>query len=82
MSAKGNPYDNAFMESCIKSLKQEEIHLKHYDYIEDVFRNLPTFIEEIYNTKRLHSSLGYKTPTEFEEEIENIHDSDKPLMIL
>ena len=66
MSRKGNPYDNAAMESFMKTLKYNEVYLKDYDTLTDVLRHLPYFIEEMYNKKRLHSSLGYLTPQEFE----------------
>ncbi len=66
MSAKGHCYDNAFMESFFKTLKAEEVYLTEYETIEDVEKNIPRFIEAVYNRKRLHSSLGYKSPVEYE----------------
>lgn len=66
-SRKGNPYDNAWTESFMKTLKYEEIYMGNYETYLDVVENLPHFIEEIYNKKRLHSSLGYVPPEEFEE---------------
>ena len=67
MSRKGNPYDNATAESFIKTLKTEEVYLWEYPTLTDVQNRLPYFIEEVYNRKRLHSSLGYRPPVEFEE---------------
>lgn len=68
-SAKGNPYHNAFAESFMKTLKQEEVYLANYETYLDVLENLPTFIEEVYNEKRVHSGIEYLTPSELEERI-------------
>ena len=66
MSSVSNPYDNAKAESFFKTLKQEEVYLKEYESFADAEANLAVFIEMVYNTKRLHSSLGYLPPAEFE----------------
>lgn len=66
MSRKGNPYDNAWLESFMKTLKYEEVLLNDYETMTDVLERLPWFIEEVYNQKRVHSSIGYLTPVEFE----------------
>ena len=66
MSAKGNPYDNAKAESFFKTLKREEVNLQEYRTFAEAERNLSLFIEAVYNVKRLHSSLGYLPPAEFE----------------
>lgn len=66
MSAKGNPYDNAKAESFFKTLKREEVYLKDYQTFAEAEANLAHFLEAVYNVKRLHSSLGYRPPVEFE----------------
>ncbi|MGH2461013.1 MAG: IS3 family transposase [Chloroflexota bacterium] len=66
MSAKGNPYDNAKAESFFKTLKREEAYLQDYQTFAEAEANLSHFITVVYNTKRLHSSLGYLPPVEFE----------------
>lgn len=67
MSRKGNPYDNAYAESFMKTLKHEEVSLWNYETYADVIERIPYFIEEVYNKKRLHSALGYVPPEEFEQ---------------
>ena len=67
MSRKENPYDNAYAESFIKTLKSEEIQLWEYRTMEDARKRIPYFIEDVYNQKRLHSSIGYRPPCEFEK---------------
>lgn len=66
MSRKGNPYDNAFAESFMKTIKTEEVYLWEYQTLEDVLIRIPYFIEDVYNQKRLHASLGYVPPNKFE----------------
>ena len=63
---KGNPYENAFAESFMKTLKVEEVYLYNFVTMNDVLERIPDFIEEVYNKKRVHSSLSYLTPEEFE----------------
>jgi len=69
MSAKGVPVENAFAESFMGSLKVEEIYMWDYETYADVVERIPYFIEEVYNRKRLHSSLGYMPPEEFENKV-------------
>jgi putative transposase len=66
MAAVGNPYENAKAESFFRTLKMEEVYLKDYRDFEEAEENIAQFIEEVYNNKRLHSSLGYLPPVEFE----------------
>lgn len=67
MSRPANPYDNASCESFIKTLKREEIDGTAYRDLEHLRDNLETFLDEYYNQRRLHSSLGYVPPAEFEQ---------------
>ncbi len=50
----------------MKTLKCEEVYLKEYQTYQEALENIGEFIEKIYNTKRLHSSIGYLPPVEFE----------------
>lgn len=69
-SAKGNPYDNAWTERFMRTLKQEEVYLANYETFVDVVENLPKFIEEVYNEKRVHSGIDYLTPSELEQRVQ------------
>ena len=66
MSRVGNPYDNAKAESFMKTLKAEEVNGKAYRGLDHARRDIGHFIGDVYNADRLHSSLGYKPPIEFE----------------
>jgi transposase InsO family protein len=81
-SRLATPEDNAFIESFFKTMKKEEVHFKDYKTMNDVIKNLPKFIDEIYNRKRLHSSLGYKTPEAFEMEVLKLKPADRPVQRL
>jgi len=70
MSRPANPYDNASCESFIKTLKREEIYANSYENLEHLRANIERFIEQYYNQQRLHSALGYRTPQEFERQMQ------------
>jgi putative transposase len=76
MAAVGNVYENAMAESFFATLKREEVHLHDYQSLAEAEANLERFIEEVYNHKRLHSSLGYRPPSEFEAHWRNARADD------
>jgi putative transposase len=69
MSAAGNLRSNAQAESFMKTLKVEEIYLAGYKTFADVTSRLPVFLEDVYNAGRMHSSLGYLSPKQFEDRL-------------
>jgi putative transposase len=66
-SRKGCPYDNASTHSFHATLKKEEVYLSKYDSFETARIALFQFIEGWYNRKRIHGSIGYLTPDEYEK---------------
>ena len=66
MSRPGNPWDNAWAESFIKTLKVEEVNGRRYLDFDHAKTCIGTFIEEVYNQQRMHSALNYDSPVEFE----------------
>lgn len=68
-SRKGNPYDNACIESFHTVMKKEEIYLHTYQDFEECRKALFEYIESWYNRQWIHSALGYKTPQQVEDEI-------------
>ena len=66
MSRKGNPWDNAACESFMKTLKYEEVHRNEYRDLGEARHEIGTFLDKVYNQKRLPSAIGYLPPAEFE----------------
>jgi transposase InsO family protein len=66
MSRKGNPYDNAIMESFFHTLKTALVYNEYYFTREQASQSLFDYIETFYNSERIHSSLGYLSPKAFE----------------
>ncbi len=68
MAAVGKPEENGYAERLIRTIKEEEVVLSEYQDFEDAHSQIGRFLDEVYTHKRIHSSLGYLTPAEFEEE--------------
>jgi putative transposase len=67
MAAVGEPRENGYAERLMRTIKEEEVALADYEDFEDALAQIGHFIEDVYRTKRIHSALGYLTPSEFEE---------------
>ena len=68
MAAVGKPEENGFAERLMQTIREEEINLSEYRDFADAYGQLGRFLDDVYNRKRIHSSLGYLTPAEFERQ--------------
>ena len=66
MASVGEPEENGYAERLMRTIKEEEVDLSDYEDFGDAQRGLGRFLHDVYNRKRIHSSLGYLTPAEFE----------------
>jgi transposase InsO family protein len=68
MSCPARPWENAYCESFMRTLKNEEIDCRVYSTVEELEQNIENFTEGFYNRERLHSALNYRSPEEFEKD--------------
>lgn len=68
MAAVGKPEENPFAERLIRTIREEEVDLSEYLDYHDAYQHIGRFLEDVYMHKRIHSSLGYLTPSEFERQ--------------
>ena len=66
MAARGKPTENGYAERLLRTIKEEEVYLSDYRDFKEAYSQIGHFIEDVYQTKRIHSALGYLTPLEFE----------------
>ena len=66
MAAVGKAEENGYAERFMRTIKEEEVDLSEYYDFTDAHHQIGNFIQDVYMTKRIHSSLGYLTPAEFE----------------
>ena len=67
MAAVGKPEENGFAERLMRTIREEEIDLTEYRDFADAYGQMGRFLDDVYNRKRIHSSLGYLTRAEFEQ---------------
>jgi putative transposase len=67
MAESGEAWQNGYAERLIRTIKEEEVDLTDYEDYNDAVSQLARFLNDVYMHKRIHSSLGYLTPAEFEE---------------
>jgi putative transposase len=68
MAAIGEPRENGYAERLMRTIKEEEVDLSDYQDFAAAREQIAHFIDAVYNVKRIHSSLGYLTPKEFEQQ--------------
>jgi transposase InsO family protein len=68
MARVGEPEENGYAERLMRTVKEEEVDLSEYADFGDAMKGLGRFLDDVYNRKRIHSSLGYLTPSEFEQQ--------------
>jgi putative transposase len=73
MASVGEPAENGYAERVVRTIKEEEVYLSEYRDLADARRQIGRFLDDVYNVKRIHSSLGYLTPEEFEKQWREEH---------
>jgi len=68
MAVQGDPRQNGYAERLVRTIKEEHIALSEYADFEDACSQIGRFLDEVYMHKRIHPSLGYLTPVEFESQ--------------
>jgi transposase InsO family protein len=65
MAAVGQPEENGYAERLMRTIKEEEVDLSEYHDFTDAYQQIGRFLDDVYNGRRIHSALGYLTPSEF-----------------
>lgn len=68
MAEVGAAWQNGYAERLIRTVKEEEVNLSEYEDYQDAYHQIGKFLDDVYMHKRIHSSLGYLTPAEFEQQ--------------
>src|SRR5512135_3546908 len=82
MANVGEPEENGYAERLMRTIKEEEVDLSEYEDFGDALRGLGRFLDDVYNRKRIHSSLGYLTPAEFQQQWIDIQRSQGSVVTL
>lgn len=80
MADVGKPEENGYAERLMRTIKEEEVDLSEYEDFSDALQGLGRFLDDVYDHKRIHSSLGYLTPAEFEQQWISMQQSQKPIV--
>jgi transposase InsO family protein len=80
MASVGEPEENGYAERLMRTIKEEEVDLSGYEDFSDAVGGLGRFLDEVYNRMRIHSSLGYLTPSEFEQQWVSMQRSQAPVV--
>ena len=75
MASVGMPEENGYAERLMRTIKEEEVDLSEYEDFGNAQRGLGRFLDDVYNRKRIHSSLGYLTPAEFAGQWQEKHSA-------
>ena len=73
MADQGKAWQNGYAERLIRTIKEEEVDLSEYLDYHDAYHQIGRFLDDVYVHKRIHSSLGYLTPAEFEAQWREEH---------
>ncbi len=68
MADVGAAWQNGYAERLMRTIKEEEVQLQEYEDYRDAYIHIGKFLDDVYMRKRIHSSLGYLTPVEFEQQ--------------
>jgi len=66
MAEIGEPTQNGYAKRLLRTIKEEEVYISEYDDFQDCYQNIDRYLNDVYMYERIHSSLGYLTPVEFE----------------
>jgi putative transposase len=80
MAEVGAAWQNGFAERLMRTIKEEEVNLSEYRNYHDAYEHLGRFLDDVYMHKRIHSSLGYLTPVEFETQWLAQHAAAQPVV--